>query len=490
MGKNVCVLLLLAVLALIYVATIRRGHLWGDDFALYISHARNLATGQPYAQTGYIYNPSVVNYSPRSYPPIFPLLLVPSYKLFGLNLLPMKLEEVAFLFAAFVLIYFYFKPDLEFPYLLALIAVLACNPRFWSDKDNVLSDYPFLFFFYLTACLIRFVPRKTARWWAWALLVGFSLYLCVGTRAVGLTLVPGIILYDLVKQRRITAFAAIAIGLCGMLWLLQGYITGAGEASYLNDHSLTFRQVMHNVGAYAKIAGAFWLGSTTNVLSFVVLGIVGVLTAIGLHARLKAGLTVVEILLLPYVIVVIAWPSLLPGLRFLFPLVPVCVFLAMLGLSRLTARLPHRYSLSMLSALLLLVGIGYGTAYVNANYGPILGMDGAATFNELCRTIRDNTSSQARLITSRPRALALYTSRGASPYQTTRDADLWRYIDQIHATHILTSEIFEQDRAFLIPFVQSYSSELPLVYQNADFKLYQVRTYSIPLGAGKPVSRR
>jgi hypothetical protein len=76
MGKNVCVLLLLAVLALIYVATIRRGHLWGDDFALYISHARNLATGQPYAQTGYIYNPSVVNYSPRSYPPIFPLLLV------------------------------------------------------------------------------------------------------------------------------------------------------------------------------------------------------------------------------------------------------------------------------------------------------------------------------------------------------------------------------------------------------------------------------
>lgn len=477
MIKNICVVALLAGTGLIYCATIRMGHLWGDDFALYIAHARNIATGQPYSQTGYIYNPSVVNYSPRAYPPVFPLLLVPSYKLFGLNLHPMKLEEVAFLFAAFVVIYFYFKPDLDFPFLFVLLAVLVCNPRFWSDKDNVLSDYPFLFFFYLTACLVRFVPRHTARWWAWALLVGFSLYLCVGTRAVGLTLVPGIVLYDLVKQRRISAFTAIAAALCGLLWLLQAYITGAVEASYLNDHSLTFPQLLHNVGAYAQIAGAFWLGSATSVLSFVVLGIVAMLTAVGLHERLKAGLTVVEILLLPYLILVIAWPSLLPGQRFLFPLIPVCVFLALLGLSRLTARLARRYSVSALSALLLLVGIGYGTTYVNANYGPIPGMDGAATFNELCRTIRDNTSLQTRLIASRPRALALYTSRRASHYQTTGDADLWRYIDQIHATHILTSEIFEQDRAFLIPFVQRYSSALPLVYQNADFKLYQVRPH-------------
>src|SRR5205814_276498 len=110
MIKNLCVFALLAGTGLIYCATIRMGHLWGDDFALYIAHARNIATGQPYGQTGYIYNPSVVNYSPRAYPPGFPLLLVPSYKLFGLNLFPMKLEEVAFLFAAFVLIYFYFKP--------------------------------------------------------------------------------------------------------------------------------------------------------------------------------------------------------------------------------------------------------------------------------------------------------------------------------------------------------------------------------------------
>ena len=40
-----------------YLATIREGHDWGDDFSMYIRHAQNIAHGEPYAETGYIYNP-------------------------------------------------------------------------------------------------------------------------------------------------------------------------------------------------------------------------------------------------------------------------------------------------------------------------------------------------------------------------------------------------------------------------------------------------
>jgi hypothetical protein len=152
-------------------------------------------------------------------------------------------------------------------------------------------------------------------------------------------------------------------------------------------------------------------------------------------------------------------------------------FLALLGLSRLTAPLGRFYSLSALCALLMLVGVGYATTFWNMNFGPIPSMDGAPAFNELCRTIRNNTNPEAKLIASRPRALALYSARGASPYQTTGDKNLWCYIDQIRATHIVTSEIFDQDRTFLIPFVQRYPSNLVLLYRNADFKLYEVRSY-------------
>src|SRR5262249_32587794 len=75
-----------------------------------------------------------------------------------------------------------------------------------------------------------------------------------------------VLLYDLARQRRVTAFAEIAVAIYLSLWLLQGYIIGLGEASYLNDRSLMLRQVIHNLDAYAQIVGAFWLGSSRNIL--------------------------------------------------------------------------------------------------------------------------------------------------------------------------------------------------------------------------------
>ena len=79
-----------ALIGLFYLATIRPGHAWGDDFAQYIHHARNLATGVPYAATGYIYNPYNPTIGPRTYPPGFPLLLAPVVKL-----LPIPADERA-----------------------------------------------------------------------------------------------------------------------------------------------------------------------------------------------------------------------------------------------------------------------------------------------------------------------------------------------------------------------------------------------------------
>ena len=41
--------LLLAVIGAFYVLTLRQGHRWGDDFAMYILHARNIAEGRAYS---------------------------------------------------------------------------------------------------------------------------------------------------------------------------------------------------------------------------------------------------------------------------------------------------------------------------------------------------------------------------------------------------------------------------------------------------------
>jgi len=54
----------------IYITTIREGHNWGGDFSMYIHHAKNIAEGKSYQDTGYLYNPLNPSIGPKTYPPV------------------------------------------------------------------------------------------------------------------------------------------------------------------------------------------------------------------------------------------------------------------------------------------------------------------------------------------------------------------------------------------------------------------------------------
>ena len=146
----------IVVLAGFYLTTLRSGHEWGDDFSLYVAHARNVVEGRPYADTGYVYNPYFPSLSPRTYPPIFPLLLAPVYAVFGLNLAAMKIL-VVLLFAAFLgVLAMTLRPRLSPPLVAGCLLVVGLNPFLWQHKDRLLSEVPFLLFAYLALyCLDR-----------------------------------------------------------------------------------------------------------------------------------------------------------------------------------------------------------------------------------------------------------------------------------------------------------------------------------------------
>src|ERR1700748_2038347 len=66
-------IILLLIVAGFHILTVRQGHIWGDDFAMYVHHAKNIVEGRPYTATGYLFHPSI-SVSPRMYPPVFPFL--------------------------------------------------------------------------------------------------------------------------------------------------------------------------------------------------------------------------------------------------------------------------------------------------------------------------------------------------------------------------------------------------------------------------------
>jgi 4-amino-4-deoxy-L-arabinose transferase-like glycosyltransferase len=481
---NVWLIILLTTIAVFHAATTRQGHIWADDFAMYIHHAQNMVEARPYAQTGYLFTPTAL-VGPRMYPPVFPLLLTPVVRFFGVNLIPMKLEQVMFFVLALAVICLYYQRDLGREFTLALAAILGFSPHFWAAKDNVLSDLPFLLFFYVAAVLVQRAPRDGPAQWPWAILIGIALYLAIGTRTAGIALLAGLMLYDLLKFRTITRITVVALSTCAALLLLQSHFIGSEFGSYNGTYRVTLSTVGAHLISYPRTLAGFWVASTQTAFSFFLLGVVSLLTLAGLFYQYKRGFTIVEAFLVPYAAIVILWPF-SPGIRLVFPVIPWIVFLALTGLRRLTQKFAPRQVSTAVCAFVLLISVPFVTAYRHMDFGVIRQSTGLPEFNQLCQAVRERTTPQDVLIYFRARALALYTSRTASAYNYQgTDDELWQYARNVHATYLITTNAFDEDHGFLARYAETHSSSLELAYQNANFKLYRIVADAAPIASAK-----
>lgn len=482
--QHLLVCLLLVLIGVFYYATIRPGHNWGDDFALYIHHAENIASGHAYGDTGYIYNRSFPDYGPRTYPPVSPLLLAPVYYLYGMDLTAMKVEGVLLFLLTLLAVYAFFRDLLPFPYVLALIALFGLNPMFWEAKDNIGSDLPFLLFFYLSVNLVHYGRRDGPTWWRWAALTGLALYCCYGTRSVGLILLPGLALYDLLRWRRLTRFTFVAGIVCVALIFAQRSLIGAEESSYFEMFHPTAATLAYNSVWYAKFLLMLWYPGPSMLYARIVYGLTVGLALIGAYLRFRKGWTIIESFLVLYLMLILVWHA-NQGFRFLLPLVPLYLYYVHLGLLALTGRWKGWGPAAALGALLLIVGIDYVGTYREANFGVIPEANGRQSFNELCRFVRESTSPKDVFLIWRARAFSLFTDRPASVYHLTGasndDAALWRYLAQIHADYIVTSNVFDDDRRFLNPFVERNRKELDLVFQDSEFRVYRIKRFGSEL---------
>ena len=153
---------LLGIIALFHVLTIRNGQGWGDDWAQYVAHAKNLAEGKPYDETGYIYN-EAARYAPRIYPPGFPLLLAPIYALRGLDLEALKIPVIVSLIGTLIMFAALATRWDGAASALIATALAGFHPFFRDFKNHILSDLPFAFLLLIAAC---FHPSFFARWLA------------------------------------------------------------------------------------------------------------------------------------------------------------------------------------------------------------------------------------------------------------------------------------------------------------------------------------
>ncbi len=141
-AKKFIIISIITVIGVFYLFTLRGGHSWGGDFSMYIHHVKNIVEGVAYEDTGYIYNPSYSTLGPETFPPVFPLLIVPAYHWFGLNFTVLKVEIVMIFLLALWCVFLSFKVDLPLFYIAVIIGITGFNPYFWDFKEHILSDIP------------------------------------------------------------------------------------------------------------------------------------------------------------------------------------------------------------------------------------------------------------------------------------------------------------------------------------------------------------
>jgi 4-amino-4-deoxy-L-arabinose transferase-like glycosyltransferase len=473
---NLYFALLLSAIFVFHGGTLRQGHVWGDDFAMYIHHAKNIVEHRPYAETGYIYNSAVPVYGPRAYPPVFPVLLSPLYRVFGLNLVPMKFEQIFFLLGTLTIVYFLWRQALGSSLALALTAILGFSPALWIAKDEVLSDIPFLFIFYLTAVLVQISKTPGSRWWLWGPAIGISVYSAIGTRSAGVALGAGLLLYDLFRERKITKTTVLALAAAAVFLALQSRFVGPIPGSYLEQiHQITWRTAVQNGAAYARVLVGFWVGGVQNLFSFLVVGFIAIAILTGWLLRRGSGISILESFLTPYLLVIILWPF-NAGIRIVYPLIPWLGFLALRGTGQLVSKFTPPYQNVALYGLILAIAINYGEAYHRLDFGPIRESEGNSEFAQLCQTIRERTSPEDTFIYFRARALSLYTDRAASTYNYRGgESAMFQYLKQARPGFLITTTAFHDDGDFLLHFVQKNPESFDLAYRNPSFSLYRIR---------------
>ena len=471
--QRIAIAALLAVIAVFQFSTLLPGHDWGDDFSMYIAHARNIVEGTPYSDTGYIYNRDEPIGPPRASPGL-PLLLAPVYAVRGVDLMAMKGVMIVSFVAALALISALVTRWLGFVSALAVIAMLGFHPYFTGFKDNILTDLPFLFFFYLGIWLaqrradgdnerdITFIHGVVPGilWWA---------AYCV--RAVGALLPLAIVIHELVTSRRIRRSTVISIAVFGFLALLQGWLLQS-PTDYLTNYSFRPGALRSQVAADVTFVSDLVTPALRGTAAFVVFCIASVLTLLGVIRSWKQGHHLPLIVAVIYLGSKLLWPFTEAG-RYLIPVLPLYFFFLVSGLHWL-AQIAGRWR----PAVGLVAASVAAAMYVqeHRNYpapDPAYRIE-TPEAQTLFQFFRRSTPPDAIAIFKKPRALALFTGRRAGVYTTTEKEDPWRFIDRIGATHFASVRASIMDSSYIAWLARTRPQSVSEIYRNPRFIVYDL----------------
>jgi hypothetical protein len=446
------------------------------DWAMYVMHARNLVSGRPYNQTGYVFQPeSTTEVGATAYPSGYPLILAPFYAAEGLNIRLFKLLNAGFLVLSLWPAYLFARRTLAPFSSLILIVALGFSWLFFLNFDVIGSDAPFeLVSLLVLLLLLRIYDQKLNETnpWMWGLCAGLSMAGAYLIRPFGLAFLVAIAGMEILYKQRITAFLLATATAFVPLMLLNNLLFHA-DGGYTHQFTFSISAIAHHLLEYAGFFSYVFANPVSKFYRYCLWAVSVVPVLFGVVKRVRSGATVTEL----YVLTLLAVDSVYwaTNARYLLPIMPVYLVYMFEGFQVIAARFPQRFELPLKAAAagLLLFAPAANALLERPDVKDTLVT--APPYEELCAAVRRQTTSNSLVLFWNPRVFSLSTARSASgwPAEGTPE-EMFRYVARVHPNYIAADKSRPDDRRFLFPVIASAPQRFAKIYENDRFLLVQV----------------
>ncbi len=317
-------MLIAAVMAL-YLALLTPGvDPLGSDWAMYVMHARNIATGHAYGDTLYVYQPEASMYGGATYPTGYSLLLTPVYAAFGLNIRAFKVVSDLVLALSLWPIFLLLRRSITFVPSFLIAAALGFGGPYLTMQDKLGSDGFFQLIYYfalLYAVKIFDDGADRSAPWRSGLLYGILLAIVYITRPIGIALAIGAGLFSLLRARRIVTAFAIALAVGFVPIVILNILMAHPESSYASQFVLSPIHALRTVVPYVGGLSLVFANPLTHKLRYAIWALALMCAALGLAVSIRK-INPLPLLSSALMLGVLAayWA---PNYRYLLPIYPV-----------------------------------------------------------------------------------------------------------------------------------------------------------------------
>ncbi|MFZ1634294.1 MAG: glycosyltransferase family 39 protein [Chitinophagales bacterium] len=477
MNLNRVVLLLLFVVAIFSLITMNSFHAWGDDFAMYLMHAENIATGKPYAETGFIYNDLAPTYAPQSYPPGFPLLLAIVQPFFGLNFLAYKIYILLFFLIFLWLVYVWLKDKVDGRYVVGIIIALGFNPFIWQFRDNILSDIPCAAAIF-AALILHEKAENTGLKMDWVIL-GFVVFIAFAIRSTAIVLLLAIIIYHIKNIRKNGIYLIIILSefillnvICGILFNYDSNYLSMIAATY-GEHSNKeiFEIIKYYTGQYYAEFKDLFIYKYHNLFTNDILVLLGqILFLFGFVISLIQKRFLIALFFTGYIILILLWPG-FQGLRYFLPIIPLYFFFTIIGISKIKIK-SIRIGLEAILGLSILVT--YISYYSNVNYKQDNYSLNGIQSRELIQFITDEIPANSNVMAAKPRALCLFADINGMVFPDPENKDSIFTCLQINKIQYLVVNAYSSYPSYATKLIAQSPAMFTQLFLNKEWAVYKI----------------